>query len=174
MKSMKRFLTLLSLVLLLTACGDASRDPVIKGYSIRQVGGLAFGINGVTADVMLDLDVENPSGARYTVEALQATVFPTGDTTHFADIYLKDKAIIQPHSNDKVEIPLDVRLRRPLALLGGGLSGELSRYEADIDLVVRRGAAKRHIRQSRVPLAKVAELLGSILKTDNNQSHEEE
>lgn len=174
MKSMKRLLTLLSVALLLTACGNAQRDPVIKGYRIHQVGGLGFGLDGLTADVALDMDIENPSGTRYVVEALQATLYPTGDTIRFADIYLKEGTAIPPKSDGTVTLPLDVRIRKPLSLLSGGLSGELSRYEADVDMVIRRGGIKKNVRKSRVPLAAIAEWLGSTMKQENNYSHEEE
>lgn len=174
MKSMKRFFTLLGLILLLAGCHDASRDPVIKGYSIHQVGNLAFGLDGLTTDVLLDLDVENPSRARYTVEALRATVFPTNDTVRYADIYLKDKAVIAPKSDETISIPLDVRLRRPLALLGGGLSGELSKYEADVDLTIRKGSMKKTFHKKRVRLEQLADLLGQYLKTETLQDNEED
>ena len=170
---MKRFLPLLALCLLAIACNDASRDPVIKGYRIHQVGGLSFGLDGLTADVVLDLDVDNPSKARYTIEDLRATIFPNNDTVRFADVYLKDKAVIPPKSDATVTVPLDVRLRRPLALLGGGLNGELSKYEADIDLTIRKGSIKKNIRQNRVPLEKIADLLGHYMKKDTPESHEE-
>lgn len=166
---MKRLLTLLTLVLLLAGCSD-SRDPVIRGYRIHQVGGMTFGIDGISADVQLDLDIDNPSGARYTVEALQAAVFPANDTVRYADIYLKEKAIIPSKSSGTVAIPLDVRLRRPLSLLSGGLSGELSRYEADVDMTIRRGSIKKRIQKERVPLEKIAELLGSGMKKENKDN----
>ena len=171
---MKRFFTLLALCLLAVACNDASRDPVIKGYRIHQIGGLSFGLDGLTADVMLDLDIDNPSKSRYTIEDLHATVFPDNDTVRFADVYLKEKAVISPKSDATVSVPLDVRLRRPLALLGGGLSGELSKYEADIDLTIRKGSLKKNIRQKRVPLEKIADMLGHYMKTDTPESHEED
>jgi hypothetical protein len=172
MKSMKRFFTLLALVLLLAACNDASRDPVIKDYRIQQVGGLAFGLNGLTADMMLDLDIENPSRARYVVEALHATLFPVNDTMRFADIYLKEATAIPPKSDGTVSIPLDVHILKPLSLLSGALSDDLSKYEADVDLTIRKGSLKKTVRKQRVPLERIAELIGSARTQETNESNE--
>ena len=163
---MKRAFTLLTLVLLLAGCSNASREPVIKGYRINQVGGVSFGLDGLSADVSLDLDIDNPSGAKYIVEDLQATVFPANDTVRYADIYLKEKATIPAKSSGTVAIPLDVRLRRPLSMLSGGLSGDLSKYVADIDLTIRKGSLKKRIQKERLPLEKIAELLGSGRNND--------
>jgi len=158
---MKRFITLLALCLLAVACNNnTQRDPVIKGYRINQVGGLGFGLDGLTADVQLDLDIDNPSKARYVVEALQADVFQIGDSVRFANINLKEEATIQPKSNGRVALPLVVKMKRPLSLLNGSMSDDLSNYEADIDLTIRRGALKKNIQKSRVPLSQIIELLG--------------
>ena len=158
---MKRFLIIMAAALTLASCSDASRDPVIKDYRIHQVGGFSFGLDGVTADVKLDLDIENPSNAKYTLEALEATLFPANDTAGFAFVSLKETAFIAPKTSETVTIPLGVRLMKPLTLLGGSLNGDLSDYVADIDLVVRKGALKKRIRKERMPLEKIGGLLGT-------------
>ena len=157
---MKRFLALLLLTLSLAACNNASRNPVIKDYSIRQTGIVSLGLSGVTADVELDLDVVNPSRARYTVEALHADVFKAGETQLFAVIDLLDPASILPKSNGTVPLPLKVQFKRPLALLGGLVTDNLSQYEADVDLTIRKGSFKKHIQKQRMPLDRIANLLG--------------
>ena len=45
---MKRILVLFCTALLLTACHNASQDPVIKGYRIQQVGDLGLSANLIT------------------------------------------------------------------------------------------------------------------------------
>lgn len=166
MKNMKRLFALLSLVLLLAACGDNSRDPVIKDCRIGQVSQMGLGLGGVTVDMDLEVDIENPSRARYLVEALTANVFPAGDTVRIATVGLKEKTAIAPKSDETVSLPLDVRLLKPLTLLSGGLSQDLSDYEADIDLTIRKGSLKKTIRKKRVPLEQLAELLGSGLNNE--------
>ena len=171
---MKRFLTLLALCLLAVACNDASRNPVIKGYRIHQVGGLGFGLDGLTADMNVDLDIDNPAKARYTIEAFHADVFPAGDTVRYAVLNLKEPATVLPKSSGNVEIPLGVRLLRPLSLLGSFLSEDLKKYEADVDLTIRKGAMKKTIRKSRVPLDRILELLGQYEYANRNETETNE
>lgn len=173
---MKRFFTLLALCLLVVACNDASRNPVIKGYRIHQVGGLGFGLDGLAAEVILDVDVENPTKARYTVESMHADIFPAGDTIRFAGIDLKKSTSIQPHSSGNVSFPLDVKIKRPLSMLGGFTSDEeeKTKYEADLDMTIRKGSMKKKIRKSRVPLGKILEMLGrnELFTIENTESNE--
>ena len=157
---MKRFLTLLLLALALTACNDASRNPVIKDYRFRQAGGFSFGLDGVTAGIWLDLDVENPSRAKYTVEALHADVFKAGNPDVFAVIDMEEPASILPQSDSTVSVPMSIRFLRPLALLGGLTTDNLSQYEADVDMLIRKGSFKKNIKKQRMPLDRIANLLG--------------
>ena len=159
---MKRILVLFCTVLLLAACHNASQDPVIKGYRIHQVGGLGLSANGVTADMVLKLDVENPSNASYTLEALHADVYRNGENGRFAEVTLPQSASIAPRSNQIVDIPLQVLLLRPLSLLAGGEEMlDLSQYVADLDLTVRKGSLKKRIQKERVPLKDLQHLLSS-------------
>ena len=159
---MKRILVLFCTVLLLAACHNASQDPVIKGYRIHQVGGLGLSANGVTADMVLKLDVENPSNASYTLEALHADVYRNGENGRFAEVTLPQSASIAPRSNQSVDIPLQVLLLRPLSLLAGGEEMlDLSQYVADLDLTVRKGSLKKRIQKERVPLKDLQHLLSS-------------
>ena len=159
---MKRILVLFCTALLLTACHNASQDPVIKGYRIQQVGGLGLSANGVTADMVLKLDVENPSNASYTLEALHADVYRNGENGRFAEVTLPQSASIAPRSNQSVDIPLQVLLLRPLSLLADGEEMlDLSQYVADLDLTVRKGSLKKRIQKERVPLKDLQHLLSS-------------
>ena len=159
---MKRILVLFCTVLLLAACHNASQDPVIKGYRIQQVGGLGLSANGVTADMVLKLDVENPSNASYTLEALHADVYRNGENGRFAEVTLPQSASIAPRSNQSVDIPLQVLLLRPLSLLADGEEMlDLSQYVADLDLTVRKGSLKKRIQKERVPLKDLQHLLSS-------------
>jgi len=159
---MKRILVLFCTVLLLAACHNASQDPVIKGYRIQQVGGLGLSANGVTADMVLKLDVDNPSNASYTLEALHADVYRNGENGRFAEVTLPQSASIAPRSNQSVDIPLQVLLLRPLSLLAGGEEMlDLSQYVADLDLTVRKGSLKKRIQKERVPLKDLQHLLSS-------------
>ena len=166
---MKRILAVLSLVLLLTACNDASRDPVIKGYRMQQIGGLAFGLNGVSADMLLDIDIENPSSAKYLMESLDAILYPIGDTLRIARVTLKEPVGIAPRSDETVSLPLGVNLLKPLALLTGNL--ELSDYEADVDLTIRKGALKKRIQQERLPLDRLEKLIGTTSQQQNDHEN---
>lgn len=159
---MKRILVLICTALLLTACHNASQDPVIKGYWIQQVDGLGMSAGGVTADMVLNLDVENPSNATYTLEALHADVYRNGENGRFAEVTLPQSASIAPKSNQSVAIPLQVLLLRPLALIAGGEEMlDLSQYVADLDLTVRKGSLKKRIQRERVPLKDLQHLLNS-------------
>ncbi len=169
---MKRLLVILSAILLLASCSNGSKDPVIKDYWIHQIGGLGFGLDGVTADMKLDINIENPSAVRYTVESLQATLYKQADTARFAYVELQEPVGIEPRSEGIVSLPLSVRLIRPLALLSGGIGTDFSDYEADIDMLVHKGAFKKHIHQKRVPLDRFEHLLGTASK--NQQINEKE
>lgn len=159
---MKRILVLICTALLLAACHNASQDPVIKGYWIQQVDGLGMSAGGVTADLVLNLDVENPSNATYTLETLHADVYRNEENGRFAEVTLPQSASIAPKSNQSVAIPLQVLLLRPLALIAGGEEMlDLSQYVADLDLTVRKGSLKKRIQRERVPLKDLQHLLSS-------------
>ena len=63
------------------------------------------------------------------------------------------------------DIFFQARFTRPLALLGGGFSTDLSTYTADLDLLVRKGSYKKRIIKERVPLDQLGSLLGQTAKT---------
>lgn len=158
---MKRILALISIVLLMTACNNASKDPVITGYHLEQVDGVGFSANGVTASVQLSLDVENPSSATYTLESLHADLYRGQETARFAEVTMPQQASVPPKSTRTVEVPLQVLLLRPLALLGGGSNLlDLEQYVADVDLTVSKGAFKKRIQKERVPLKDLQQLFG--------------
>ena len=169
-QSMKRFLVLLCAALLLAACHDASQDPVIKGYRIERMGGMGLSADGVAVDLTLALDVENPGKAVYTVESLEAIVYKGMETARFAEAVLTESASIPAKTTQTVNLPLHVRLLRPLALLSDqGL--DLSQYCADVDLTIRKGSLKKRIQRERVPLAHLEQLL---VKAQTSQSNENE
>ena len=151
-KSMKRLLALFSLLLLLAACHNEAKDPVITGYRLGQMGGLGIGPGGLTTDMSLEVDIKNPSAARYVLESLEATLYPKNDTTRMADIVMKEAVSLEPRSEATLSLPLSVRFSHPLSILSRGLGSNLSDYEADVDLIVRRGALKKKIKQQRLPL----------------------
>ena len=164
---MKRILVLFCTALLLTACHNASQDPVIRGYRIQQVDGLGMSANGVTANMVLSLDVDNPSNATYSLEALHADVYRNGENGRFAEVTLPQSASIAPRSNQSVDIPLQVLLLRPLSLLAGGEEMlDLSQYVADLDLTVSKGSLKKRIQRERVPLTDLQQLLSSPQTTE--------
>lgn len=165
---MKRILVILPLVFLLTAC-SGSPDPVIKGYRLRQTGGLAFGAEGVTTDLTLELDIDNPSASRYTLESLEAVLYLGNETSRFADVLMQEAVSIEPRSEETVSLPLHARFTRPLALLGGGFSTDLSAYTADVDLIIRRGSFKKRITQKRIPLDRIGNLLGQNEKKEKDE-----
>ena len=165
---MKRILVLFCTALLLTACHNASQDPIIRGYRIQKVDGLGMSANGVTADMVLSLDVDNPSNATYSLEALHADVYKNGDNGRFAEVTLPQSASIAPRrSNQTISIPLQVLLLRPLSLFAGGEDMlDLSQYVADLDLTVSKGSLKKRIQRERVPLKDLQQLLGSPQTTE--------
>jgi len=163
---MKRILALLVLVLLTAACAKDTRVPVITGYRLSQIGSPGFGPEGVTADLTLEIDVQNPSADRFTVESLSAILYRGTETSPFANLDLKESAFIEPKSEATIPLPLLARFTRPLALLGGGFSTDLSTYTADLDLLVRKGSYKKRIIKERVPLDQLGSLLGQTAKTN--------
>jgi len=166
---MKRFLVLLCAALLLTACHDASQDPVIRGYRIEHLSGMGIGEDGVTVDLTLVLDVENPARAPYSIESLEATVYKGDDKYPFATASLKDTAAIAAKTTAEVSLPLHVVLLRPLALLSDkGL--DLSQYCADIDMKAHKGTLGRRIQRKRVPLKNLEHLLGSYTIPTSNEN----
>jgi len=164
---MKRIFALICTALLLTACHNAAKDPVIKGYNLQQSGGLGLGANGVTAGLVLNLDVENPSSATYTLESLHADVYRGNETARFAEVSMPQAASIAPRSNQTVAVPLQVVLLRPLALLSGGEDAlDLDQYVADLDLTVSKGAFKKRIQKERMPLKELKNLLSNLKTTE--------
>lgn len=162
---MKRALFLLSLVLLTLSCSKPADTPVIQGYRLGEVGNMGIGPGGVTAAATLEVDVNNPGKARYTVESLQATLYRSTETAPYAEVSLEEAAFIEPRSEQTVTLPLQIVLTRPLALLAGGFDTDLSHYTADIDLTLRRGSFKKTIKQERVPLEELGRQLGITSKT---------
>ena len=68
-----------------------------------------------------------------------------------------------------MNLPLHVRLLRPLALLSDqGL--DLSQYCADVDLTIRKGSLKKRIQRERVPLAHLEQLLVKAQTSQNNEN----
>ena len=169
---MKRILVLFCSLLLLAACHNESRDPVIKDYRLNQVGGMSLGQGGLTAELVLEIDVDNPSSARYTLESLLATLYRGYETTPYAEATMQGTAAVEPRSEQTVAIPLSVRLARPLALLTEGFSLELSDYVADVDLTIRKGSLKKRIKKERVPLEELGALLGSTSKKQETDEKE--
>lgn len=167
---MKRILTLLTFALLLTACSP-SQNPVIKDYRLRQSGEVAFGVEGVTAGLILEVDVANPSASRYTLESLEAILYRGFENSPFANLTMPESVSIEPRSEATVPIPLTARFTRPLALLSGGFSTDLNDYTADIDLTIRKGSLKKRITQERVPLTELTSLFPQDTK---KESHEKE
>lgn len=162
---MKRIVAILVLVLLAAACTKDTRTPVVTGYRLSQIGSPGFGPEGVTADLTFEIDVQNPSADRFTVESLEAILYRGIETSPFANLVLQEAAFIEPKSEATISLPLKARFTRPLALLGGGLSTDLSTYTADLDLTVRKGSYKKRITQERVPLDQLGRLLGNTAKT---------
>jgi hypothetical protein len=162
---MKRLLTLLTLILLAVAC-KPTPNPVIKDYRIAGAENFSVGLDGVTADMFLELDVENPASVSYTLESLDAILYRGVETSPYADLTMRGTASIEPNSDATVQIPITVRLLRPLSILTGGFDTDLSKYEADVDLDIRRGSFKKHIKQERVPLDQLTRLLTG---TDNKK-----
>ena len=117
------------------------------------------------ADLTLEIDVQNPSADPFTVETLEAILYRGIETSPFATLVLQESKSIEPKSEATVPLPLKARFTRPLALLGGGLSTDLSAYTADLDLTVRKGSFKKRITQERVPLDQLGSLLGKTAKT---------
>ena len=171
LKNMKRLPALLVLILLATACSQPSSNPEITGYRLGQIGSPVFGLDGVTADLTLEIDVKNPSKAQYTVESLEAILYRGTETSPFANLVMQESVSIEPRSEATVALPLQARFTRPLALLGGGFSTDLSAYTADLDLTIRKGSFKKRIQKERVPLDQLGSLLG---QTTTQKDHEKE
>ncbi|MBQ1831380.1 MAG: LEA type 2 family protein, partial [Bacteroidales bacterium] len=134
---MKRILICLTLVLLAVAC-KPTPTPVIRDYRITGADGFSIGLDGVTADMVLELDVENPASVDYTLESLDAILYKGVDTNPYANLTMRGTATIAPKSTETVPIPVTVRILRPLSILATGFDTDLSKYEADVDLTIRR------------------------------------
>lgn len=155
---MKRLLSLLTLILLAVAC-KPTPTPVIKDYRISGAESFSVGLDGVTADMFLELDVENPASVSYTLESLDAILYKGVETNPYANLTMRGTASIEPRCDSTVAIPVTVRLLRPLSILAGGFDPDLSKYEADVDLTVRRGSLKKHIKQERMPLDQLTRMI---------------
>lgn len=163
---MKRLLVFLVLGLLLAGCQDA-RHPVVTDYRLQQVGGFSVQADGITVKAVLALDIDNPTKSRYTVESLQAVLYKGSETGRFAEASMEGTAEIGPGEGQTVSVPMDLRILRPLALLGGSLNGfDLSRYTADIDMTVKKGAFRKKIRKERMPLSQIGQLIGKDARND--------
>ena len=157
---MKRILICLTLVLLAVAC-KPTPTPVIRDYRITGADGFSIGLDGVTADMVLELDVEYPASVDYTLESLDAILYKGVDTNPYANLTMQGTASIAPKSTETVPIPVTVRILRPLSILATGFDTDLSKYEADVDLTIRRGSFKKRIRQERVPLDRLTDLIAN-------------
>lgn len=157
---MKRTFVLLAAVLLLASCHNSSKDPVVMDWNLGQMKGLHLTSAGVSADTMLELDIDNPSRARYTIESLLAVIYLGDSEKPFADVTANGTADINPNSRQKVSLPLSLNLRRPMALLGGDIEdSDLENGYADIDLTISKGGMKKRIKKEHVPLKDLRTLL---------------
>ncbi|MBR5055765.1 MAG: hypothetical protein IKX03_01060 [Bacteroidales bacterium] len=168
MKIFNRYLILLAVALLtLEGCSlNYYKQLQLKSYDIASVTGFNYAKASVSAEVVLDLGVVNPTKSSFTLVSLDATLYKE-DGKAFAHATALEPAYILPQSDTLVPLRLDAILYNPMVLM---LSHDidLETMTADIDALVKSGKLSKRIKEEKYPLKKLAGKLKG--KADNTET----
>ena len=159
---MKKFVfPLLIILLAMTSCNNANNNIVFNGYKIGEVSNVGFGTSGLTASVIVDLDLTNPGAAPYTLENFNATLYKL-DGKEFATLTSDVPATIAGKSTATVQVPISLVFSMANAMsMAIGSIGDFdpNEFVADFDARVKKGAFSRHIVKKKVPIKEIARIL---------------
>ena len=164
---MKKIVPLLLALLVLGGCSDYKKLQ-LTSWDIDALGGFSIKRNRAAANLQVHLGILNPTGSSYVVKAFQATLHKP-DGTLFAELVTDGEVKVEPRSDGKVPVMLEVSLANPLAAIAGIGLDDLDGLTADIDMTVKSGAFTRRIRKKGVP---VEELLGAVRRPQEEEKGE--
>ena len=153
MDNFKKTLILLA-VALLTLAGCSVNDYKqlqLKSYDIASVTNFNYAKASVSAEVMLNVGVANPTRSQFILESLDAVLYKE-DGSRFATAKSLEPAVILPYSDTLVPLRLDATLFNPmLTMLSGNI--DIETMTADIDALVKTGAIINRVRKIAIPIS---------------------
>ena len=152
-------LAALSLTVLAGCSVNDYKQLKLKSYDIASVTNFNYAKASVTAEVVLNLGVENPTRSEFVLESLEAVIY-NKDGSRVADATALEPAVVLPHSDTLVPLRLDATIFNPMLVMISGNIDPTS-MTADIDALVRSGALSKRIQKEKYPLSK---LVGKIQK----------
>ena len=156
MDNFKKTLILLA-VAQLTLAGCSVNDYKqlqLKSYDIASVTNFNYAKASVSAEVLLNVGVANPTRSQFILESLDAVLYKE-DGSRFATAKSLEPAVILPYSDTLVPLRLDAALFNPmLTMLSGNI--DIETMTADIDALVKTGAISKRIRKEKYPLSNLA------------------
>lgn len=146
---MRRFVLLISAVLVLGACSD------YRKVSVGDVSIAEFRFNGTSsATVKVNAEVDNPTRHNFWVDNMDAVLIKEG--RDFASFALEGKPEVGPDTVCVVGIPIRVSVLDPIAVITAGLNLEswnLDEFVVNGKITVRSDCGlKKTIRLNKVPL----------------------
>ena len=161
MRNLKKFF-ILAAIALMTLAGCSVNDYKqlqLKSYDIASVTNFNYAKASVSAEVLLNIGVANPTKSQFVLESLDAVLYKE-DGSRVANATALEPAVILPYSDTLVPLRLDATIFNPmLVMISGNLDPET--MKADIDALVKSGALSKRIHEKQYPLSK---LLGKIKK----------
>ena len=152
MKNFKKILVLLCAALLtLGSCSvNDYKQLQLKSYDIESVTNFSYAKASVSAEILLNIGVANPTRSQFVLQTLDVTVYKE-DGTRFATAVALEPAVILPQSDTLVPLRLDASLLNPMVtMLSGDVNPET--MTADIDALVRTGAISKRIKKEKYPI----------------------
>ena len=156
MKNSKKILILLTVALtLLSGCSvNDYKQLRLKSYDIESVTNFNYAKASVSAEILLNIGVENPTRSQFVLQTLDVVVYKE-DGSRFATATALEPAVILPQSDTLVPLRLDASLLNPmLTMLSRDVNPET--MTADIDALVRSGAISKRIKKEKYPLKNLA------------------
>lgn len=156
MKIINRFL-ILTAVAVLTLAGCSVNDYKqlqFKSYDIASITDFNYAKGSVSAEIVINVGVANPTKSRFVLESLDAALYKA-DGTNFATATAIERAVIPPQSDTLIPVRLDATLFNPMAFM---LSRDIDpeTMTADIDALVRSGNLSKRIKKDKFPLSKLS------------------
>ena len=156
MKNFKKILILLcAALLLLGGCSvNDYKKLQLKSYDIGSVTNFSYAKASVSAEILLNIGVANPTRSQFDLQTLDVVVYKE-DGSRFATATALEPAVILPQSDTLVQLRLDASLFNPmLTMFSGDVSPET--MTADIDALVCSGTISKRIRKEKYPLTNMA------------------
>lgn len=154
-------------VLMFASCSvNDYKQLEFKSYDIASVSGFSYSKGSIGAEIVIDVEVANPTKSQFVLESLDAVLYKEDGST-MATATALERAVILPQSDTLVPLRLDAVLLNPMAtMLSNGIA--LETLTVDIDAMVRSGSFSKRITKRGYPLSEISgSLKAAPQKTDS-------